>query len=196
MTQSEGFARAGDGMRAEQYLELALERGADSSLVTRRLVDSCVRGQRYRAAAQYVERHLLRHPADSELRFVRAVLLLGLDEPTHAARELEQLLALDPAHALAHYALGSLQREHLRDLVSADTHFRAYVELAPRGAYAEHARSLALHRVPPAEAPPPSTDVEGSMPGVPTAPSLAAPSLAAPSPAATAPEAVSSEDVP
>jgi Tfp pilus assembly protein PilF len=192
MRQSEGFARAGDGMRAEQYLELALESGADSSLVTRRLVDACVRGQRYRAAAQYVERHLLRHPADGELRFVRAVLLLGLEDPTHAARELEQVLAFDPTHALAHYALGSLQREHLRDLVSADTHFRAYVELDPQGVYAEHARSLTLRRVQPAEVElPASTTVDGSMPTVPTAPSPAAAS-----PAAAAPQAVSSEDVP
>jgi predicted Zn-dependent protease len=147
LRQSEEFGRAGDGMRAEQYLALALERGADSSQVTRRLVDACVRDQRYRAAADYAHRHLLRHPADSEIRFVRAVLLLGLDEPTAAARELEQLLAFDAAHALAHYVLGSLQREQLSDPVSADTHFRAYLELAPRGTYAEHARSLALRPV-------------------------------------------------
>src|SRR5262245_29506349 len=57
LRQSEDSASTGDWMRAEQYLVLALERGADSSLVTRRLVDACVRGQRYRAAADHVERH-------------------------------------------------------------------------------------------------------------------------------------------
>lgn len=148
LRQSEAFARAGDGMRAEQYLALALDRGADSALVTRRLVDACVREQRYRAAAQYVERHLLRHPGDAELRFIRAVLLLGLDEPLAAARELEQLLAADARHAPAHFALGSLLREHLGDPLSADAHFRAYLELAPAGPYAERARRLTLRRVP------------------------------------------------
>jgi tetratricopeptide (TPR) repeat protein len=157
LRQSQVFARAGDWMRAEQYVALALEQGADSARATRLLVDACVRGQRYRAAAEHAERHLRTHPADSELRLVRALLLLGLDEPTSAARELEQLLRLDPAHALAHFALGSLQLENVRDPISADKHFRAYLALAPQGEYAERARSLLLRQVPSAGAalPPP-----------------------------------------
>lgn len=148
LKQSEDYARAGDWIRAEQYLALALEQGADSAHVTRRLVDACVRGQRYRAAASHAERELSRHPEDVRLRLIRAVLLLGLDDAASAARELEQLLAIEPEHVLAHFVLGSLQREQLRDPVSADQHFRAYLALAPRGAHAERARRGLLLPVP------------------------------------------------
>jgi tetratricopeptide (TPR) repeat protein len=191
--QSQVFARAGDWMRAEQYVALALEQGADSARVTRLLVDACVRGQRYRAAAEHAERHLRSHPGDSQLRLVYALLLLGLDQPTSAARELEQLLTLEPANAVAHFVLGSLQREHVRDPVSADNHFRAYLALAPQGAYAERARSLTLIQMSPAGAalPPQASALppESAAPVVDTAlPRAAPPPSASSVPMSIAPE--------
>src|SRR5688500_425640 len=67
--KARAFAAAGDYARAEQYLTLAQEQGAPEAEVLPLLLDVCVRDQRYRVAAQYVEEHLRHHPGAHRLRF-------------------------------------------------------------------------------------------------------------------------------
>jgi tetratricopeptide (TPR) repeat protein len=141
------YAR-GDHTRAEQYLNLAKESGRDETEVTPLLIDVCVKDQRYRAALQYAQEYLRRHPRAYRLRFVQATLLAALGEVPAAREELEKVLAARPEHADAHYSLAVLLRDDLGNRLEADSHFRDYLRLSPRGAHAEEAGESLLEAVP------------------------------------------------
>lgn len=141
------YARA-DYTRAEQYLSLALESGRSDAEVTPLLIDVCVKDQRYRAALQYTQEHLRRHPKAYRLRFVQATLLVALGEVSQAREDLEKVLAARPEHADAHYSLAVLLRDDLGNRLEADTHFRDYLRISPRGSHAEEAGESLLEAVP------------------------------------------------
>lgn len=50
--------------------------------------------------------------------------------------------------AQAHYLLGVVARDTDKDVVEADRHFRAYLQITPNGSHAEEARASLLKRVP------------------------------------------------
>jgi len=148
MARASSAASRADYTRAEQYLNLAKESGRDEAEITPLLIDVCIKDQRYRAALQYAQDHLRRHPRAYRLRFVEATLLSALGEVAHAREELEKVLAESPAHADAHYSLAVLLRDDLGNHLEADQHFRSYLQLAPRGAHAEEAGESLLEAVP------------------------------------------------
>lgn len=141
------YARS-DYTRAEQYLNLAKESGRSETEITPLLIDVCVKDQRYRAALQYAQEYLRRHPRAYRLRFVEATLLGALGEVAHAKEELEKVLNAEPHHADAHYSLAVLLRDDLGNHLEADAHFRDYLRLAPRGVHAEEAGQSLLEAMP------------------------------------------------
>jgi Tfp pilus assembly protein PilF len=137
-----------DYTRAEQYLNLAKEGGGSETELTPLIIDVCVKDQRYRAALQYSEEHLRRHPRAYRLRFVQATLLAALGEVARAREDLEKVLSAKPQHANAHYSLAVLLRDGLGNHLEADAHFRDYLRLQPNGAHAEEAGESLLEAVP------------------------------------------------
>ncbi len=138
----------GDYTRAEQYLNLAKDGGRDAAEITPLLIDVCVKDQRYRAALQYTQEHLRRHPRAYRLRFVQATLLAAVGDVARAREDLEKVLSAKPQHADAHYSLAVLLRDDLGNRLEADTHFRHYLRLEPHGAHAEEAGESLLEAVP------------------------------------------------
>lgn len=141
------MARAGDTVRAEQYLVASLQRGMPEARVIPQLMTVCVQGSRYRAAVGYAEPYLARNPRDWRLRYLVGTILAGLEEHQAARREIEAVLADNAQHADAHYLLASLLRERFNDPVSADAHYRRYLEIEPGGRHAEEARAGLLRQV-------------------------------------------------
>ena len=132
--------RFGDMTRAEQYYVAALKAGGDERGLAQKLVIACVTDGRFPAAIQYAEDYLLRHPRDVGLRFASAAMSAAIGDGERARTGYETVIASQPDLAEAHYALASL----LTDVEDADLrkdHYRTYVKLAPRGAYAESARA-------------------------------------------------------
>jgi tetratricopeptide (TPR) repeat protein len=148
MRHARAFAANRDYTRAEQYLNLALQSGRSEIEVTPLLIDVCVKDQRYRAALQYAQEHLRRHPRAYRLRFVEGTLLAALGEVARAREALERVLSVSPKHADAHYSLAVLLRDDLGNHLDADRHFRFYLELSPAGSHAEEARQSLLEAMP------------------------------------------------
>lgn len=113
-------ARRGDAVRAEQYLALAIEQGADRQRVMPMLLRACLSSSHLRAALNYAEPYLLEHPEDDRLRYLVANVHLGLGKVVEAKRELGLLLQRDPRNPDAHYLLGVV------DTVADPSHARAH----------------------------------------------------------------------
>ena len=142
------LADSSDYTRAEQYLNLAAERSGDRARVVPLLIDVCVRDQRYRAALEYAEEHLRRHPRAYRLRYVEATLLRALGDVARSRQELERVLSASPGYADAHYSLALLLRDDLGNHLEADRHFREYLRLKPGGSHAEEAGESLLEVMP------------------------------------------------
>lgn len=141
------FAQVGDLTRAEQYFSAALDAGADGFVVVPMLLKVCIGDGRYRAALEYGEAHLRKHPGDSRTRFVVATVYSAIGEAEKARTHLERVVIERPAEAEAHFALGVLMRESFKDPVEADRHFRDYLRLQPGGTHAEEAQASLLRSV-------------------------------------------------
>lgn len=141
---------SGDTVRAEQYLQQALRQGAPESAVVPRLLRMYVADGQYRLAIELAENHLRRHPRDRGVRLFLGTLYGALGQELNAVAQYERVLAQAPKDAQAHFAMASALHEAGREHARADHHFRAYLELDPRGPHAEEARSLLLTEVIPA----------------------------------------------
>jgi Tfp pilus assembly protein PilF len=141
------FRETGDLTRAEQYLNAALEAGAEERKVFPLLLGICVADKRYRSAINYTEDYLRRHPRDQKLRFVLATLYSALEDHQHAKSELSRVIANDPGQADAHYMLGVILRDHFADFQGSDAHFREYLRLEPQGQHEEEAQGSLLSRI-------------------------------------------------
>lgn len=137
------LAKAGDYVRAEQYLAGALEAGGEVDAILPALLRVCVASERYEAALAYTERYEPEASDSSELELVLAALQLGLGQVENARRSLELVLKQKP-EPQAHYLLGELYYHALQDYGAADEHYRAYLALAPTGRFAPHVRRLLL----------------------------------------------------
>jgi tetratricopeptide (TPR) repeat protein len=141
--------RRGESLRAEQYWNEALERGADPDKVLPHLLSAYVRDRQYRLAAQRAEDHLRRHPSSTRVRLLLASLYQAVDDYAQAVRQYRAVVQLEPTRANAHYALATALVDEGHDRASADEHFRRYLELAPTGPYAERAQAALLKEVMP-----------------------------------------------
>jgi tetratricopeptide (TPR) repeat protein len=132
-------AERGDGVRAEQYLSLARDRGYPAERVLPALLKVCLASSRLRAALDYAEPYLRQHPEQDALRFLVANIHAGLGQSELALAELERLLQNNAAFDQAYFLRGTLLFD--RDGGGAIEALRAYLDLAPRGVHAAEARS-------------------------------------------------------
>lgn len=129
---------SGDTVRAEQYLTLAIARGADERVVLKDLLAACIGGSRLRGALDHALPYLQKHPEDDDLRYLVASLYDSLGQREEAQAHLERLLNHNAEHADAHYLAGILGSECAPE--RAREHFRRYLDLQPRGRHAAEVR--------------------------------------------------------
>lgn len=141
------FAEAGDFTRAEQYLSSALANGADPHVALPPLLRACVEGGHLRLAAEYAEAQLVRDPADAHLRFLAGALQAQVGSPVEARRHLQRAADEMKKDAEVQFAVAAFFRDHLNDKIAADPYFRAYLDIAPRGAHAAEARASVMELV-------------------------------------------------
>ena len=103
------------------------------------LLKVCLSSSRLRAALTHAEPYLRDHPEDDALRYVVAIVHMGLGKTAEARLDLIELLHHDEQNADAHLLLGILDSR--TDVISARDHFRSYLALAPHGDHAGEARS-------------------------------------------------------
>ncbi len=132
-------ALAGDSVRAEQYLTLAIERGASRRELLPTLLSVCLASSRLRAALNHARAYLQDNPEDDQLRYLVASLHLSLGQPEEARQALELLLRRRPESADAHYLFAVLDAE--KDPDNARDHLRTCLALEPHGRHAAEARS-------------------------------------------------------
>jgi tetratricopeptide (TPR) repeat protein len=147
LARGRAFMASGDPARAEQYFAFALDHGADPKVALPLLLRACAAEKRYRAAIDYAEPHLRRHPADARLRFVVASFYSTIGDVPAARSELERVIKDQPGLAPAHFALAVLLRDEQGDRVQADIHFREYLRLDPGGVHVDEAQGSLLKLV-------------------------------------------------
>jgi len=104
-------ADRGDTVRAEEYLQLALDKGYDRRRALPVLLNVCLSSGRLRSALNYAEPELRLRPDDPELRYLVASIHLALGQRDEARNELEQLLRSAPTQAAALYLLGIVEAD-------------------------------------------------------------------------------------
>lgn len=130
----------GDVTRAEEYFAAALRRGGDDQRLTRKLVAVCVADSRYPLARAHAAEYVRRHPSDTRMRYILASVELASGRRDRALVEYARVVRERPEVAAAHFALATLLLSEKSDEASARTQFLAYLELEPRGDFAEAAR--------------------------------------------------------
>jgi tetratricopeptide (TPR) repeat protein len=159
LARGRAFMVVADFARAEQYFATALDHGADPRLALPLLLRACAEEKRFRAAIDYAEPELRRHPDDVKLRFVVASLYTTIGDVGAARTQLERVVKDRPDLAAARFALGVLLRDEQGDPVQADAQFREYLRLEPAGAHSDEARGSLLklvnHSAIPITTPPP-----------------------------------------
>jgi len=134
-------ARAGDLLRAEQYLSVARQRNHDEAAVVYWLVRVCVAASRYQSAVGHAADYLRDHPANWSLRLVVASLYEALGDVSRAQEELERIVDAEPERPLPHYRLAMLYRSTDADVGRWSNHLEEYIRLSPNGPHAPEVRS-------------------------------------------------------
>jgi tetratricopeptide (TPR) repeat protein len=140
LKRGRAFAAAGDTIRAEQYLVAASNRGARYRDVVPLLLQTCIRGQRFRAALAHAEHYLARRPQDEKLRQMTGVLYLATGAPDRAREALEAVIEDSPDEAEPHYLL-AMAHQQMGEHRLAARELRAFLDIEPNGAMARSARS-------------------------------------------------------
>lgn len=138
-TRGRAAAEAGDSVRAEQYLSLAIERGASERELLPALLSVCLSSSRLRAALNHASAYLQKDPEDAQLRYLVASIHLSLGQVEESRGALELLLSRSPENTDAQYLLGVVESE-VRPVLAAQR-FRTYLQSAPRGRHAAEVRS-------------------------------------------------------
>jgi tetratricopeptide (TPR) repeat protein len=125
--------QGGDLLRAQQYYERAEALGVPADEIVPRIVRVLVAAHRYDEALDRCRRRLQAKPGDRATRFVEAALLVALERPKDAERELAALMRTKPDDPQAYLALGKLYRDGYNDRPRARVMFEKYLALAPNG---------------------------------------------------------------
>lgn len=147
-------AERGDGLRAEQYLLLAVEAGYPREQAILPLVRVCIASSRLRAALNHAQAFLRSHPNAWSLRYLSAAIALALGSPSTALVELQRVIAYRPEMAQAHYLAAIIARDAFHDQAAAASAFQAYLARQPRGIYAAEALAWLRTYAPPHEVQP------------------------------------------
>jgi cytochrome c-type biogenesis protein CcmH/NrfG len=133
----------GDTLRAEQYYLRAEALGHPQTEILPRLLRVLAQAQRYHEALRRCDERLRAVPEDRETRYVKAALLLALDRPRDAERELQTLIRQKPADADAYLQLGRIYRDAAtddKDRAQVRALYEKYLALAPDGSEAAAVR--------------------------------------------------------
>ena len=154
----ERMAQAGDALRAEQYLNAAMQRGYPAQRAMPLLLRVCIASSRLGVALQYAAPYLQLHPEDYRLRYLVAAVQLGLGRASEARMELTRVVRDAPDFAEAHYLLGVVLRDHLNDPEAAEQAFTTHQQLKPDGVHGAEVAAWLRERdagraTPPAAAP-------------------------------------------
>jgi predicted Zn-dependent protease len=136
------LARAGDLVRAEQYLASAWRIDGRDPRILRTLLHICIGASRLGAAATYAQAYLLAHPHAWPLRFVLASIDLALHRTDDAREELQHVIEDHPEHADAYFLLATLERAGGNQTDARRSLYDRYLVLAPNGSHALEARRL------------------------------------------------------
>jgi predicted Zn-dependent protease len=140
------WARRGDMVRAEQYMALAVRAGFPERRALVAIVDACLAASRLRAALNYAEPYLRRHPDAWRVRLLVASIHAALGHDLVARDELRRAGAHPDAAPETHYFLAALLDQRFGDEVGARAGYSTYVALAPAGEHAAEAAAwLAEH---------------------------------------------------
>jgi predicted Zn-dependent protease len=129
----------GDLLRAEQYYLRAEALKYDSDKVVPRIIRVLTTAHRYGEALDRCERRLSVKPGDRSTRYVEAALLVALDRPHEAERDLNAMIAEQPKDPEPYLALGRIYKD-AKDGERAKQMFHKYLELAPDGEHAAQVR--------------------------------------------------------
>ncbi len=135
------LAKAGQLVRAEQYVSLAVASGYPQERALPVLIGVCLSSSRLRAALNYAEPYLTHHPDAWALRHLVAAIYAALGQPKRARGELEKVVRDHPSYAPAHYLLAVTLRDEYRDVVATRHSFKAYLRHSPDGEHAAEARA-------------------------------------------------------
>jgi tetratricopeptide (TPR) repeat protein len=123
----------GDLLRAEQYYLRAEALGVPADQIIPRILRVLVAAHRFDEALERCRRRLSMVPEDRATRFVEAALLVAVEKPKDAERELNALVRTKPDDPQAYLALGRLYRDGYNDRTRARAMFERYLALAPNG---------------------------------------------------------------
>ena len=140
--QGQARARAGDPLRAEQYLAEALRRGYPAEEALPPLLQVCISTSRLRLALRYAEPHLAGSPDNWPLRFLVATILHSLGDTERAYRELYRVLEAAPDQPEPHYAMARVMLDQDRDLGQVRHHLQRHLDLSPAGPGRARTRNL------------------------------------------------------
>jgi len=87
-----GYAQRGDLIRSQQYLSAALQKGFDETIVIPELVKVCVASSRLRAALEFAQPYLRRHPRDAGMQNVVATIHRALGDVAVTSGNFENVL--------------------------------------------------------------------------------------------------------
>lgn len=135
-------AQQGDLVRAEQYFLAAQTKGYPESQVVPRLIEVCLVASRYRAALQYAEPYLEKHPDDHQLRTVTGAIYLALGQPKKASDILQNVITQGDEQPFALYLLAVIARDSEHDGRAAKDLFLRYLEKDPHGKHAAEANAF------------------------------------------------------
>ena len=171
----ERMAQAGDPLRAEQYLNAAIQRGYPAQRALPLLLRVCIASSRLGVALQYATPYLQLHPEDYRLRYLVAAVQIGLGRASEARMELMRVVRDAPDFAEAHYLLGVLLRDHLNDSEGAAQAFTTHQRLKPDGLHgAEVSAWLREHGAQAATQPAAASAAALTGPTAPSDPALSA----------------------
>lgn len=134
-------ARRGDLVRAQQYLSAALQKGFDENVILPELVKVCVASSRLRAALEFAEPYLERHPEDGGMHYVVGTLHMTLGNLEEASAYLTEALRTKQLAEDALFSLGVLAFKRGQTKV-ARAHLERYLEERPQGRHAHRIRSM------------------------------------------------------
>jgi predicted Zn-dependent protease len=138
-----GAEQAGDFLRAEQYYRRVESLTSETRLrrqVSHRIVVVLARALRYQEALERCQQLLRDEPADRPARLLLAAILVSVDRPREAERELQSLRRTKPEDPVVYLELGKVYRDVFADRPRADLMFRRYLALAPEGPEADSLR--------------------------------------------------------
>lgn len=127
--------QAGDFVRAEQYLTLALADPSFQRPALKLLIHACIQSGHLWVIVNQTEAYLRSHPDDDTLRYLLATTEETMGHRAEAMKHLRLILSHDPSYVDAHYLIGILKLSEAPD--ESLHHFETCLTLAPQGPHAQ-----------------------------------------------------------